>query len=122
MNLKQYKKLKTVRVESLPEYLKVLGLLQPENINLLMADNRERFRKKFGKQDFCLTTDYRSWVWATAYQDELFFLFSGKRGTSIEVAYQRPYIQECIKIEDPKSLTCKAIAFALLLIADLKEV
>lgn len=113
MTLKQYKKLRTVRVDALTDYTKAIGLLQPKYLNLLLARNRDKFTKMWGKQTFCLTTHYRSWVWAKIFKEDMFFVHSGTRGTSIE--FLHPY-------GNLNSYAPTAIAFAMMLISDLREV
>ncbi len=113
MNLKQYKKLNTIRIDAITDYTRALGLLRVENISLLLTNNRDNFMKLWGKQDFCFTSEYRHWVWARDYEGEMFFVWSGKQGTSIEVAYSPLGL---------KKLGPKAIAFALTLIVDLKAI
>ena len=72
-----------------------MGQLSPEDLSALLGDNREPFRRAWGKHTCTFTSEYRHWIWRfkEVVRGEVlpWYVLTGLRGTSIEIHCGIPY-------------------------------
>ena len=60
-----------------------------EKRHAVLRDNRAAFRFEWGPHLCCFTgSEYRYWIWRRVHGDWIFYVLSGRRGTSVEVLRQ----------------------------------
>lgn len=55
-----------------------------ESRRIFLANHKAKFEKMLGKPQGCITGEYRNYYWILEFLGSKFYLFSGKRGTSLE--------------------------------------
>ena len=51
----------------------------------LLANHKDDFLRIFGRQNSTFTSEYRHWVWLLEFEGSRYLLFSGRRGTGLEI-------------------------------------
>jgi hypothetical protein len=55
---------------------------------ILYSNHKERFEELWGRWNYYFCSEYRHYIWCRKYKDNIFYVWSGKRGTSIEIEYE----------------------------------
>lgn len=81
----------------------------------LFKNRKEELTKAFGKWNHVHHGEHLGYVWEMPFEDERFFVFTGKRGTSIEVSIQDA---DAFRADEKRGRTC--IRFVQMLMRRMK--